>query len=619
MSFLHCGDLSFGLIPKDIQVENAKINQVLAACDTVTKKIVAENISAKIAVFDELIVNNQIFQPVIPTWQNSLDTITSAPTVQLNPNAPGYGIPTTLLFPGSTGETAGSKLIFDSNQSAFRAGIINGGQWDELNRGFSSVSFGEDSTASGFNSGVLSGKGNSTTQGYAGIVAGQDNSVSGGHSVIGGGLQNLITNSTSIIGAGTLNVITGVNNIIGSGQSNQCAGSFSAIDAGQNNSNGGSHSLIGSGQGNSIIGNTSSSCIGAGISNQIDAGFNVISTSCICTGTNNTIDTSLSPVVTSSCICGGISNQITALNSFIGAGNANQARGQSSVVGGGENNVAGNAVGSFTPIVCGGNNNQALGSSSAIVGGSTNATGAAASASFIGGGGSNVTGPSASNGVVCGGFSNSALGNASTVGGGQGNQAQGLFSTVPGGNNNQAGGTASFAAGTNAQTSGSNNCFVWGDSGGVTAPAASPDTVWFQTGTLAAAATPVFTIYSSAAAATGVQLNQGAGAWAAVCDRNAKENLRELSPLDILNRVEQLPIYEFNYKGGSEGMRCRGPVAQDWHVLFPSEKHPLTIDTMDLDGISLAAIKGLALLVRQQQKHIQQLQELWERDAEFIT
>ena len=34
-------------------------------------------------------------------------------------------------------------------------------------------------------------------------------------------------------------------------------------------------------------------------------------------------------------------------------------------------------------------------------------------------------------------------------------------------------------------------------------------------------------------------------------------------------------------------------MAQDWHALFPSEKDPLGIDTIDLDGISFAAIKAL--------------------------
>jgi hypothetical protein len=36
-------------------------------------------------------------------------------------------------------------------------------------------------------------------------------------------------------------------------------------------------------------------------------------------------------------------------------------------------------------------------------------------------------------------------------------------------------------------------------------------------------------------------------------------------------------------------------MAQDWHEQFPSGKDPLAIDTMDLDGSTMAALQGLAV------------------------
>ena len=42
-------------------------------------------------------------------------------------------------------------------------------------------------------------------------------------------------------------------------------------------------------------------------------------------------------------------------------------------------------------------------------------------------------------------------------------------------------------------------------------------------------------------------------------------------------------------------MLWRGPYAQDWHAAFPSAKDNLMIDTMDLDGITLSAVKGLII------------------------
>ena len=50
-------------------------------------------------------------------------------------------------------------------------------------------------------------------------------------------------------------------------------------------------------------------------------------------------------------------------------------------------------------------------------------------------------------------------------------------------------------------------------------------------------------------------------------------------------------------------------MGQDWHMLFPSEKDPLKIDTMDLDGIQLASIKALSNKVKEHAKRIEQLEE----------
>jgi hypothetical protein len=54
----------------------------------------------------------------------------------------------------------------------------------------------------------------------------------------------------------------------------------------------------------------------------------------------------------------------------------------------------------------------------------------------------------------------------------------------------------------------------------------------------------------------------------------------------------------YNFKGQPAGDMYRGPVAQDWHELFPSEKDPLRIDTVDPAGVAFAAIKGLYSLAK---------------------
>ena len=101
------------------------------------------------------------------------------------------------------------------------------------------------------------------------------------------------------------------------------------------------------------------------------------------------------------------------------------------------------------------------------------------------------------------------------------------------------------------------------------------------------------TVYTNVGNTTGVNLPSGGSAWAAVCDRNKKENLIELNYNDINLRMRNVPIYSYNYKC-DKNIKNIGPMAQDWHLAFPTNKNNLTIETMDLDGVKLALIKNLA-------------------------
>ena len=78
-------------------------------------------------------------------------------------------------------------------------------------------------------------------------------------------------------------------------------------------------------------------------------------------------------------------------------------------------------------------------------------------------------------------------------------------------------------------------------------------------------------------------------------------------PADTLERVGRLPLYEYNFIGGDPGSICRGPMAQDWHALFPAKKDPLGIDTMDLDGMTLAAVQGLLARMNAQEATIREM------------
>jgi regulator of replication initiation timing len=171
------------------------------------------------------------------------------------------------------------------------------------------------------------------------------------------------------------------------------------------------------------------------------------------------------------------------------------------------------------------------------------------------------------------------------LGGGQNNTVTGDSSCVVGGRNNNASGSDSFAAGTGSSAA-HQYTFVWSDS----TPRSSKSSGEFVVGCSGGA---VF--YTSASPSIGVTLAPGGVSWTTISDRNLKENLVELDGKEVLAKVDLLPVFQYNFIGQPLDILYRGPVAQDWHTLFPSGKNKLGIDTVDTTGIALAAIKGLSL------------------------
>jgi len=117
-------------------------------------------------------------------------------------------------------------------------------------------------------------------------------------------------------------------------------------------------------------------------------------------------------------ICGGVSDTVKAI---YGA------------VLGGYSNLAGDAAGDTSAVVCGGADNSAIGRYSTVAGGRTNTAG-----------GNYAT--------VSGGYNNTALYNEATVSGGRGNTANNYVATVSGGYNNSASGWYATVAGGSADS-----------------------------------------------------------------------------------------------------------------------------------------------------------------------
>jgi hypothetical protein len=178
-----------------------------------------------------------------------------------------------------------------------------------------------------------------------------------------------------------------------------------------------------------------------------------------------------------------------------------------------------------------------------------------------------------------------------SVGGGVDNSVSAGFGTIPGGESNLAAGDYSFAAGRLAKAN-HDGAFVWGDSTAADVASTGIDsfTVRASGGT---------TIYSDAGMTTGVELPAGAGAWAALSDRNAKENFRDEDAEAVLAKLAAIPMRSWNYKAQDDSIRHMGPVAQDFFEAFGLGGSETRISTVDADGVALQAIKALEKRTRE--------------------
>lgn len=80
------------------------------------------------------------------------------------------------------------------------------------------------------------------------------------------------------------------------------------------------------------------------------------------------------------------------------------------------------------------------------------------------------------------------------------------------------------------------------------------------------------TFLSNQAGNIGAVLNPNTSAWGVVSDRNLKENIEEVDYSEILENINKLPIYKYNYIGGDKNIKTVGPIAQDWNEIFPHKK-----------------------------------------------
>jgi hypothetical protein len=119
-----------------------------------------------------------------------------------------------------------------------------------------------------------------------------------------------------------------------------------------------------------------------------------------------------------------------------------------------------------------------------------------------------------------------------------------------------------------------------------------------------------FVLYTNAGLTTGVTLAAGSGSWSSVSDKNKKEHFKKVNAENILTGLKSLEISSWNYKTQSASIRHIGPFAQDFYHLFKFGESDTTISTVDMDGISLAAIQALTKRTEELKKKSEEVEEL---------
>ena len=447
----------------------------------------------------------------------------------------------------------GTIVNADISATGIDAGKIIGGDLQAAR-----LKVGTGHTLSGAWATIAGGSGSTANGQYATVGGGDSNQALGPGAFVGGGgwdgttvAGNIASGSASTASGGLGNTASGYVSTVGGGHGNKASDDFATIGGGDNH-RAGYHCTVGGGQAN--------------------------------TATNSY-----------GTIAGGIANNAGAA-ATVGGGYENDASGDYATVGGGEGNTAG--IGAF--VGGGGWDGTNLRGNTASGIGST-----------IAGGWGNTASDMFS--TVAGGDQNTASGFDAVVGGGEGNTASRMSATVPGGENNLAGGYCTFAAGRRAKAT-HDGAFVWADSFGADFdPYAQPGQQGvnnsFNVRTIGGFYI-VTAVDGSGNITGGTYINATSGGWQNLSDRNAKTSFEKVDTSDVLDRVAAMPITEWAYKADPEGTRHIGPTAQDFNEAFRlgttdgmGDKKYLS--SMDVDGVALAAIKGLNQKVEEQAARIQ--------------
>jgi outer membrane murein-binding lipoprotein Lpp len=101
-------------------------------------------------------------------------------------------------------------------------------------------------------------------------------------------------------------------------------------------------------------------------------------------------------------------------------------------------------------------------------------------------------------------------------------------------------------------------------------------------------------------------LSGGGSAWNAVSHRALKENFALVDTRRLLARLAQIEITTWNYRSQDPAIRHIGPMADEFNALVDGlgGEGKDYINSLDADGVALAAIQGLYGLVQEKDAEI---------------
>lgn len=236
----------------------------------------------------------------------------------------------------------------------------------------------------------------------------------------------------------------------------------------------------------------------------------------------------------------------------------------------------------------------ASGSESVALGNSSTASGARAFA--VGAGTATGSGAVAiGSGAQATGDESMAMGQSS-IAGGLGavvlgpSIANGSYSVAMG-LQNSASGNFSVAIGKNARTANRQGSVVLGDG----CAGFSSDSVYPNANNqFVARGCGGIRFFTSQNLSSGVEVAAGGGSWSSISDRARKENFRAVDGEDVLARLRGVPVSTWNYRTQDRAIRHMGPTAQDLYAAFGLGESDRLINTVDIDGVNLAAVQAVA-------------------------